>query len=238
MNLSNNLLVFILALSFLMFTHELGHFLVGKLFKIEAEEFGFGYPPRLIKLFNWGKTEFTLNWIPFGAFVRFKGEDDPNSEGGFYSANKWQRLATLFAGPGMNILVGILLFSLVISKAGYAKTDVIQVAAISADSPAASAGIQAGDELLAINGQSVANMSAVNTIVKDNLDKPVELSLLRDSKNITLSVVPRSNPPKDQGAIGIVMAYPIEYHSFLQSIPLGAQTAWEQIVEIFQLPRS
>jgi regulator of sigma E protease len=149
---SNNLLVFILALSFLLFTHELGHFLIGKLFRIEAEEFGFGYPPRLARLFRWGKTDFTLNWIPFGAFVRFKGEDDPNSEGGFYAANKWQRLGTLLAGPAMNILVGIILFSLVIARAGYANTDVIRIAEVAPDSPAADAGVLPGDQLLMVTG--------------------------------------------------------------------------------------
>ncbi len=236
MNISNNLLVFILALSFLLFTHELGHFLVGKLFKIQAEEFGFGYPPKLVKLFSWGGTDFTLNWIPFGAFVRFKGEDDPNSQGGFYSANKWRRLGTLLAGPSMNILVGILLFSLVISKAGYANTQVIQIAAIAENSPAAAAGIQPGDQILSVNGQSIDGIASVSAIVKANLDKAVELTLLRDGQQLTLSVVPRSNPPEGQGALGIVMQYSIEYYNFLESIPRGVQTAWNQIQELFLLP--
>ena len=66
-----NIIEFIVALSFLLTVHEMGHFLVGKLFKIEADEFGFGYPPKLFKLFTLGGTDFTLNLIPFGAFVRF-----------------------------------------------------------------------------------------------------------------------------------------------------------------------
>ena len=236
MIISNNLLVFILALSFLLFTHELGHFLIGKLLRIEAEEFGFGYPPRLARLFRWGKTDFTLNWIPFGAFVRFKGEDDPNSEGGFYAANKWQRLGTLLAGPGMNILVGIILFSLVIARAGYADTSVIRIAEIAPDSPAAEAGMLPGDQLLMVNGQPLEDMTTVSAIVKANLDQPVTVTLLRDTEEIALTVVPRSNPPEGQGAMGIVMEYPIEYHTFLESIPLGAQTAWYQIRELFSLP--
>lgn len=236
MTLSNNLLVFILALSFLLFTHELGHFLVGKFFKIEAEEFGFGYPPKLVKLFNWGKTEFTLNWIPFGAFVRFKGEDDLNAEGGFYAANKWKRLGTLLAGPCMNILVGILLFSLVISKAGYANTHIVQIAEVAADSPASTAGIQPGDQILSINGQTLEDMSSVSAIVKANLDQPVEIGLLRGNQQLTITLVPRSNPPEGQGAVGIVMQNPIEYYNFLQSLPRGVQTVWNQIKEIFLLP--
>ena len=69
-NSTLSLIEFIVALSVLLFVHELGHFLVGKLFGIQAEEFGFGYPPKLVKLFNWNGTDFTINLIPFGAFVR------------------------------------------------------------------------------------------------------------------------------------------------------------------------
>jgi len=236
MNISNNLLVFILALSFLLLTHELGHFLIGKLFKIEAEEFGFGYPPKLVKLFKWGQTEFTLNWIPFGAFVRFKGEDDPNAEGGFYAANKWQRLGTLLAGPGMNILVGILLFSFVISQTGYANTDIIRIAEIAADSPASQAGMQVGDQLLSIGGQPLEDMQNVQSIIQANLDQAVEINLLRGGEEIVLSLVPRSDPPEGQGAMGIVMEYDIEQYGFFSAIPRGAQTAWNQIRELFSLP--
>jgi len=236
MDVSNNLLVFILALSFLLFTHELGHFLIGKLFKIDAEEFGFGYPPRLLKLFRWGVTDFTLNWVPFGAFVRFKGEEDPAAPGGFYSANKWKRLGTLLAGPGMNILVGILLFSFVISRSGYANTDIIQIAEVAPASPAYAAGIQAGDQLLAVNGQPLADMEVVTAIVKANLGQAIEVELLRGEEQITLSLVPRADPPEGQGAMGIVMQHPIQQVGFLQSVPLGVRTAWYQIKEILSLP--
>ncbi|MDK2981452.1 MAG: regulator of sigma protease [Chloroflexota bacterium] len=233
---SANLLVFIVALSFLMFTHELGHFLIGKLFKIQAEEFGFGYPPRLLKLFNWGSTEVTLNWIPFGAFVRFKGEDDPNAEGGFYSANKWQRLGTLAAGPAMNILIGILLFTIVIAQSGYPNENVVQIAYVEPNSPAYTAGILANDEFVAIDGQDVASMNEVSSLIKANLGQPVEIEFLRDGQPVTISVVPRANPPEGQGAMGIVMQNPVIKYSFFEAIPQGTKMAWTQIKQVFQLP--
>ena len=233
---SNNLFVFIVALSFLLFTHEMGHFLVGKLFKIEAEEFGFGYPPKALKLFNWGKTEFTLNWIPFGAFVRFKGEDDPTIKGGFYAANKWQRLGTLLAGPIMNILVGILLFAIVISEAGYSNTDIVQIAAVEPDSPAYEAGILVDDELIEINGQSIEDMSDVSQVIQANLGETVDIVILRGDEEVSVSVVPRVDPPEGQGAMGIIMQYPIEKTGFFTAFPYGAKMAWEQINEFFSLP--
>jgi len=77
---------FIIAFGLLVFLHELGHYLAAKLFNIQVEEFGFGFPPRLVKLFQFRETEFTLNWIPFGAFVRPKGENDPEVPGGLASS--------------------------------------------------------------------------------------------------------------------------------------------------------
>lgn len=233
---TTNLLVFIAALSSLLLAHEMGHFLVGKLFKIEAEEFGFGYPPKALKLFKWGKTEFTLNWIPFGAFVRFKGEDDPTVEGGFYAANKWQRLGTLVAGPAMNIIVGILLFSFVISRAGYSNPDIIQISLVEPDSPAFEAGILVNDELLAVNGQYLESMIDIHDLIQDHLGKEVEILVLRDGEEVAMNIIPRANPPEGQGAMGIVMQYPIEYISFFKSIPYGAKMTWQQVREILSLP--
>src|SRR3974377_1629239 len=99
MNLSGSIFVtiieFVVVLGLLLFFHEFGHFLTAPLFKVEVEEFGFGFPPRLVRLFRLGSTDFTLNWIPFGAFVRPKGENDPNVPGGLASAGPGVRLAVL-----------------------------------------------------------------------------------------------------------------------------------------------
>src|SRR5512146_396383 len=109
---------FVIAFGLLVFLHELGHYLMSKLFHIQVEEFGFGFPPRLVKLFQFHETEFTLNWIPFGAFVRPKGENDPTVPGGLAAASPWARLVVLFGGPLMNLITGALLFSLIFSTIG------------------------------------------------------------------------------------------------------------------------
>ena len=83
--------------SFLVFIHELGHFLAAKRAGIRIEEFGFGYPPRLARLGHWGEVEITLNAIPFGGFVRMAGEEDPAIARSFASKSKPIRLAVLFA---------------------------------------------------------------------------------------------------------------------------------------------
>ena len=70
-----SLIIFLIILSVLVIVHELGHFSVAKFFGIRVDEFGLGYPPRAKKLFRWKGTDFTLNWLPFGGFVKIFGEN-------------------------------------------------------------------------------------------------------------------------------------------------------------------
>ena len=107
------LVSFALVLGVLVFFHELGHYWVARRNGIVVEEFGMGYPPRMIKLFRYDGTDFTLNWLPFGGFARMKGEDAADmSRGSFNAASRWGRAATLFAGPLMNLLLAIILFAI------------------------------------------------------------------------------------------------------------------------------
>ncbi len=235
-NSTLSLIEFIAALSVLLFLHEFGHYMVGKLFGITAEEFGFGYPPRLIKLFSIGETEFTLNWIPFGAFVRFKGEEDPEEEGGLASTGKWKRLGTLLAGPLMNILTGILLFSLVVAQTGVPQENIVDIINVAEGSPAQLAGIQSGDTLVEIAGIPIGDIYTVREVVNENLGEIIEIKILRDEEIISLSAPPRENPPEGEGALGIVMSNPVDKIGFIRSIPYGGKLAVEQIRQILSIP--
>jgi len=231
-----SLIEFVIALSVLLFLHELGHYLVGKLFGISVEEFGFGYPPKLIKLFSAGGTAFTLNWIPFGAFVRFKGEEDPEEEGGFASAGKWKRFMTLIAGPLMNLLTGILLFSLVIAQTGVPQEDIVNISNIAERSPAQEAEIQIGDTLIEIDGIQIADIYTVRDVVNENLGENIEIRVLRNNEQINLTAVPREHPPEGEGALGIVMSNPVVNIGFLRAVPYGGRLAFEQIRQILSIP--
>lgn len=106
---------FILLITGLIIVHELGHYAVARWSGVDVEEFGFGLPPRAITLFRkWG-TNFTLNWIPFGGFVRLKGENAVGTnaaaqKGSFPSASIFKRSLILLAGVAMNFLVAIVIF--------------------------------------------------------------------------------------------------------------------------------
>ncbi len=178
------ILEFIIAFGVMLFLHEFGHFITSRLFGIEVEEFGFGFPPRLVKLFTWKGTEFTLNWIPFGAFVRPKGENDPAIPGGLAAANPWKRLAVLVGGPFLNILTGVIIFAVLFTRTGAPDTRLVQIVEVSQGSPAESAGILAEDIISKINDIEITSTSQLSTIVKENLGKEVTLTLTRNDKSI------------------------------------------------------
>ena len=120
--------IFILILSFLVIIHELGHFLIARKHGVKVNEFGLGYPPKALTLFTAFGTPFTLNWIPFGGFVRLEGEDGPElgteqkethkSEREFFRVAVWQKLSIVLAGPIVNFIFGIIAFSIVFSVTG------------------------------------------------------------------------------------------------------------------------
>src|ERR671931_1366322 len=108
-----NVLWFLPILSIMMFVHELGHFITARLAGITVQEFGFGLPPRI-----WGYKAkngviYSINWIPFGAFVKMLGEEDPSAPGSFASKPRGIRAIVLAAGSGMNFLLAVFAFSMV-----------------------------------------------------------------------------------------------------------------------------
>lgn len=230
------ILEFIIAFGLLVFLHEFGHYIMAKLFGIEVEEFGFGFPPRLVKLFKFRETEFTLNWIPFGAFVRPKGENDPDVPGGLASASPWARLGVLFGGSAMNLITGIVLFSIVFSQLGAPDTDRVQIMEVATGSPAAQAGIQPDDIVVAVNGEPVNSMEELSTLVRGNLGEEVDITLNRDGQTIETRALARENPPEGQGALGITMSNPVRRINWIQAVPYAAQVTYEQGRQLLTLP--
>jgi regulator of sigma E protease len=230
------LLQFIVVLGLLLFFHEFGHYIIARLFNIEVEEFGFGFPPRIVRLFTWKGTEFTLNWIPFGAFVRPKGENDPEAPGGLAAANPWVRFFVLIGGPLMNLIVGIVLFSVMFMRIGAPNTAVVEVMDVSAGSPAAQAGIKIGDVITSINSTRVNSMDTLHTLVQNNLGTEVTIVYQQSGQELTRKLTPRKNPPANQGALGIVMGNPYVPVTISQAVPTAALTAYDQAKAFVLLP--
>lgn len=231
------LIIFILSLSMMIIVHELGHFIAARWAKIEVEEFGLGLPSKkLATLFTWQGTEFTIHALPLGGFIRPKGENDPNVPGGLASANPWKRLVVLFAGPLMNLVTAVVVFSFLIAFEGIPVRGSIKIDTVSENSPAQLANIQSGDILLAINGESVSEVQSAIAIIQQNLDQPVELLIERNGKQITLTATPLSTRKKSEGALGVGLGYPTRPATFVESLTGGFAITGIQAATIAYLP--
>ncbi len=178
------IIIFFLILGLLVLVHELGHFLVAKRNGVTAEEFGFGFPPRIVGLYRnkdgkikivWGNKEieknilseentvYSINLIPLGGFVKIKGEngEDKSDPQSFSNQSVWVRFKILSAGVFMNFILGIVLlaFALQIGLPDAVSDEIdvpgkIQVIQVAQNSPASDIGVELGDELLAIENSS------------------------------------------------------------------------------------
>lgn len=232
------ILEFVLAFGILIFLHELGHFIMARINKIPVEEFGFGYPPRLVKLFTWKGTLFSLNCIPFGGFVRMQGENDPDVPGGFSTANPWSRLAVLLFGPVMNVLLGVVIFTVIFTRIGAPDPSHVVIVGVNENSPAETSGIEIGDIVLEMNGTQITSMDSLSQIVRANLDQPIVTRLERGSEVIEVTVTPRSKYPEGQGPMGIAMNNPNRPVTWIQSWGPSIKTAAAMGKQMLLLPVS
>ncbi|TAK14241.1 MAG: RIP metalloprotease [Anaerolineae bacterium] len=228
-------LLFVFSIALLIIIHELGHFIVARWLKVEVEEFGLGFPPRMKSLFTWKGTLFSLNWIPLGGFVRPKGENNPDIPGGLAAASPWVRIAVYIAGPAMNILAAIAIFTILFYQLGAPILDRVIVAAVDSGSPAEVAGLQAGDEILAVNGESIDSTEEIIALVGAQAGNEITITLLRDGQELTLTAIPQPNA-EQVGKIGIRITHPAEPISPLAALRTGSGAVSGQIRAIVSLP--
>jgi regulator of sigma E protease len=224
---------FAIGLVLLIFVHEFGHFIACRLLGIEVEEFGFGFPPRALVLFERGGTKFTLNWLPFGGFVRPKGETDPDVEGGLTGASPWKRIGVFLAGPIMNLLTAVALFIAAYAIIGsLPDRSRVQVAEVIQGLPAEQAGLQAGDILVSVDGIQFHSQTEVHNEIYSNLGKPLTIVYERNGELHTITITPLANPGSN-GALGISMTYPMIPFNILRAIPEGFNSLYEYGVQLF-----
>ena len=195
--------IFIAMLAVLILVHEFGHFIAAKRSDVKVEEFGIGFPPKLAGIKR-GETVYSLNVVPLGGFVKLLGEEDPTEPRSFASKSIGTRALILAAGPLMNLLLPIILFSLVFMIPHNVLMEQVQVQQVALSSPAAEARIEQGDIILAINGHKINNRGDLAYYVQLSLGS--ETTLLLDKatngeQEVTL--VPRWRPPEGEGALGV-----------------------------------
>ena len=208
----DGIILAILSLGFIIFIHELGHFLAARRCGIRVEKFSIGFGPKLIG-FKRGDTEYCISIIPFGGFVKMPGENPEERTGApdeFYSAPVSRRIFVAVAGPLMNFLLGFILFSLVFlsglkessvrliemltdSPLGRAE-QATQIGLVAVDGPASISGIQPGDTIISINGNRVKSWQDFHLRIVVAPEEELEVLVSRDGEFKTLHVTPSYDP--------------------------------------------
>jgi regulator of sigma E protease len=185
------LLAFVCALGPLVFFHELGHYLVARLFRIPAQAFSIGFGREILGWTDKQGTRWKVGWLPLGGYVRFVGDMSPASNPGslddvpehlrdrvFQTRPVWQRFLVVLAGPAANFLLAIIIFAAFFSLLGTPRTNV--VGTVSANSAAATAGIQPGDRILSIAGRSTNSFDDIFNVVAMRPNETVDIRFERN----------------------------------------------------------
>ena len=219
--MSVNILAFVVVLGVLIFFHELGHFLVARLFGVGVERFSLGFGPRVVGR-QVGLTDYRLSAIPLGGYVKMVGEEpdkeiDPE-EIPFSFTHKpvSQRMAIVAAGPVFNILLAVVIFYLVFQVAGITVL-LSTVGQVTADSPAAKAGLHQGDRIVAIDETPVANWEEMARLISASQGRRLALAYRREGEVHSVQLQPEKREtldifgePRPRYVIGIMAAGEIE----------------------------
>ena len=245
------IVLFLLILGVIVFVHELGHFMMAKLYNVKVEEFALGFPPRIFS-FKKGETEYSLNSVPLGGYCKIMGEDgeDKDNPRSFGSKSIGKRFLILSAGVMMNFVLAFVIFS-AIFMAGFpqdvtnkslsiirsgnddsfivemegaksARDVKVQISEIVKDTPADKAGLEIGDTIIKADEKEIKSVEDLQNYTEENLGEPVVLSILRGKENITKEIIPRAEYPDGEGAMGVsLVRTAVVSYSPLEAIKKG-----------------
>ncbi|MXW31063.1 MAG: RIP metalloprotease RseP [Chloroflexi bacterium] len=198
-------LLFLIVLGSLIIVHELGHFFAARLARVQVLEFGVGMPPRAFG-FTRGGTTYSLNFLPFGGFVRMLGEEDPSAPASFAGKSAWQRLFILGAGSAMNAVLPIVLLTVVFMTPQPVPVTDVTVLSVAPGSPAEQAGVEAGDLIRDADGRRIDNSSDLLMAINLRLGADTAWTVERRGRLVALRIPDvRVDPPEGQGAVGIFL---------------------------------
>lgn len=251
----------IFSISLLILSHEAGHFLVARFFKLKVDEFGFGFPPEMLgipvgrrfpkRIFGVTKGEvlYSLNWLPFGGFVKIAGENDGFDTGSGGSENipeeqkkrlfvfqsAWRRVLVIAAGVMVNFVIGWLLISFVLTVG---TPQALVVTQVQANSPAKNIGIIAGDII-----KNYVEAESFIQFVNAHRGEEITVEVIRGERELTFTVVPRNEIRPDEGALGVVLGEAGEPpHAFFGALYEGfkrtAILSWLTLVAFYDVVKN
>lgn len=223
-----SVVAFVLVFGVIVLFHELGHYGTAKLLGIGVHEFSIGFGPGVGR--TWRGTRYSLRAVPLGGFCKLYGmeptEDEriglrPDDRRNFHARPIWQRMLVIVAGPAMNFVQAILVLALIATV-----TIPVQVVGLEPGSPAAQAGLQAGDAIEAIEGQPVHRTTEVNQLIAASRGEPIEITVRRDGQSVALTVQPEL---QSDGAlrIGVQIMDGMRGVPWWQALPEGVRQTWQ-----------
>lgn len=214
------IIVFVVILSVLVLVHELGHFLVAKFFKIKVEEFGFGFPPKVFSK-KIGETEYSLNLLPIGGFVKLYGEDEAGAgrlsskvekikdeERAFYSHPSYQKILIVLAGVFMNFVLAFVLLTFIFGFKGVpVPGEQIIVDQVVKNSPADEAGLKTGERIVSVENVKITTTDQLIRETKKHLGQRITLVVETEKSGTkAIEITPREKYPSTEGPMGVAIS--------------------------------
>ena len=221
----------ILIFCVLIFVHEFGHFAAAKACGIKVNEFAIGMGPAFFKKQK-GETLYSLRVFPIGGFCAMEGEDeDSEDDRAFNNKPAWKRAIVLVAGAFMNLVAAVVLMIIIACWSGQATTVIDQVLD---DSPAYAAGIQAGDEITAVDGKKTDNWNDILTAIGGKKDETVEITLIRDGSELSVTAAAEYDDESGRAKIGIK---PEIKHNVIAGFGAGVKNTGKMTVMMYDTIR-
>lgn len=219
-------LIGILLLGILVAVHEFGHFIAARISGIEVMEFAVGMGPKILGWTGKSGTKFSLRCIPLGGFCAFYGEDDAEGKTkddprAYHKQNVWKRIFTVAMGPMMNFVLAFLVALTFYWSSGLMEVLPV-VDAVSADTPAAAAGLQPGDTVIAVDGVDYSGSAVTDIQSALNKEDASEVTVLRGGEEVTFTITPVWSDQYSRYMIGIT------FTQRTTSLPFGiaVKAAW------------
>lgn len=234
-------LLFMAIMLGVVMVHEAGHFFTAKAFRVRVHEFAFGFPPRIFAK-RFGETEYAVNWLPLGGYVRLEGEENADSPRSLAAKPRWQRLIILTSGALVNLVLPVVLLSAALMIPHQEDEGHAKITGVAADTPAAAAGLREGDVILRVGSHDAKNLAEASRLVRVYQGKTVDVTVRRAGERVTVPVYARWAPPKGQGPTGISIApetvNPVDGRPYTVTvsekpwvaIPHGTVLTWQTLI--------
>jgi regulator of sigma E protease len=242
----NTIISFAIVLGLLIFVHEFGHFIWAKFFGVKVLKFSLGFGPKLISK-QYGETEYLVSAFPLGGYVKMFGEnpsemaEEKLSPGelkrSFATRPVWQRFIIVAGGPVFNLIFAMFLFFVIVFVAGLPQpVDTTTIGGVGQDSPAAEAGLQASDTIIAIDGKETRLWEDVSLLIKNSEGRDVVITVGRGDETLEIAVTPRMEKLRsifgeeigERFMIGIARSEEVIYEDvgLVKSLQAGISQTW------------